>query len=105
MNKTMAMWRTVGALLLILHTVFGHSNIRWCTISDAEQLKCEGMSKAFAAVAIHPRLSCVNGATVEGCVQKLQKNEADALSMSGTDIFRQLKVASFKIAGGESRAD
>ncbi|XP_067452375.1 melanotransferrin [Thunnus thynnus] len=101
----MAMWRTVGALLLILNTVFGQSNIRWCTISDPEQLKCEAMSKAFAAVSISPSVSCVKGATLEGCVQKLQKNEADALSMASSNVYKQSKIASFKIAGGESGPD
>lgn len=99
------MWRTVGALLLILHTVFGQSSIRWCTISDAEQRKCQAMSQSFAAVSIRPSLSCVNGMTVEGCVQKLQRKEADALSMFSTDIYNLGKTASFKIAGTESKSD
>ncbi|XP_070764681.1 melanotransferrin [Enoplosus armatus] len=101
----MAMWRTAGALLLILHTVFGQSSIRWCTISDAEQKKCQAMSQAFAEVSIRPSLSCVNGMTVEGCVQKLQRKEADALSMFGTDVYKLGKTASFKMAGSESKAD
>ncbi|KAM7409803.1 hypothetical protein PAMA_001344 [Pampus argenteus] len=101
----MAMWRTAGALLLILHTVFGQNTIRWCTISNAEQSKCQAMSQAFAAVSIRPSLSCVNGETIEGCVQKLQRKEADALSMSASDIYRLGKTASFKIAASESKAD
>ncbi|XP_068563831.1 melanotransferrin [Cebidichthys violaceus] len=101
----MAMWRTAAALLLILQTVFGQSSIRWCTISDAEQKKCQAMSQSFADVSIRPSLSCVNGVTVEGCVQKLQKKEADALSMFGTDIYNLGKTASFKIAASESKPD
>ncbi|XP_078114580.1 melanotransferrin [Sander vitreus] len=101
----MAMWRTVGALLLILQTVFGQSSIAWCTISDPEQRKCQAMSQAFADVSIHPSLRCVNGLTVEGCVQKLQKKEADALSMFGTDIYRLGESASFKMAASESKPD
>lgn len=99
------MWRTAGALLLILHAVFGQSNIRWCTISDLEQQKCQDMSQAFSQASIRPSLSCVTTTSVEACVQKLQNKEADALSMSGSDIFRQGKTASFKIAGGESKSD
>nr|XP_040041004.1 melanotransferrin [Gasterosteus aculeatus aculeatus] len=101
----MAMWRTAAALLLILQTVFGQSSIRWCTVSDPEQRKCEAMSQSFAQVSIRPSLSCVNGATVEGCVQKLQKKEADALSMFGTDIYNLGKTASFKMAASESKPD
>ncbi|XP_074491139.1 melanotransferrin [Sebastes fasciatus] len=101
----MAMWRTAGALLLILQAVFGQSSIRWCTISEAEQRKCQAMSQSFAEVSIRPSLSCVSGLTVEGCVQKLQNKQADALSMFGTDIYRLGKTASFKIAAGESKPD
>ncbi|KAL7397150.1 hypothetical protein ABVT39_017617 [Epinephelus coioides] len=101
----MAMWRTAGALLLILQTVSGQSNIRWCTISDAEQRKCQAMSQSFAAVSIRPTLDCVKGLTVEGCVQKLQKKEADALSMFASDIYNLGKTASFKIAAAESKPD
>lgn len=53
-------------------SVFGQSSIRWCTISDAEQRKCSAMSEAFAKASIRPSLRCVNGVTIEGCVQKLQ---------------------------------
>lgn len=35
----------------------------------------------------------------------LQRKDADALSMYGTDIYSQGKTASFKIAASESKAD
>ncbi|KAI9517600.1 hypothetical protein NQZ68_004821 [Dissostichus eleginoides] len=101
----MAMWRTAAALLLILQTVFGQSSIRWCTISDAEQRKCSAMSEAFAKASIRPSLRCVNGGTIESCVQKLQKKEADALSMFSSDIYKLGKTNSFKIAASESKID
>ncbi|XP_070688050.1 melanotransferrin [Pempheris klunzingeri] len=101
----MAMWRTLGALLLILHTVFGQSSIRWCTISHEEQKKCLAMSQSFTEVNIRPYLKCVLGGTVEGCVEKLQKKQADALSMLGTDIYSLGKTASFKMAATESKFD
>ncbi|XP_077390458.1 melanotransferrin [Festucalex cinctus] len=101
----MTMWRTAGALLLILHAVCGQSIIRWCTISEAEQKKCEDMSLAFTQVSIRPSLSCVRGTTVENCVQKLQGNEVDALSMFASDIYNLGKSASFKMAASETKAD
>ncbi|KAM6921469.1 melanotransferrin [Xenentodon cancila] len=100
----MAMWRTLGALLLILHPVFCLSSIRWCTISDAEQRKCQAMSQAFSEASIRPTLNCVQGRTVEGCIQKLQKKEVDALSMSATDIYSSTKTTSIKIAASESKS-
>ncbi|XP_061682019.1 melanotransferrin isoform X2 [Syngnathoides biaculeatus] len=99
------MWSTLWSFLVILHVACGQRSIRWCTISDAEQNKCQAMSQAFAQVSIRPTLSCVRGTTVENCVQKLQGNEADALSMFATDIYKLSKSASFKIAGGETKAD
>ncbi|XP_029356183.1 melanotransferrin [Echeneis naucrates] len=101
----MAMWRTLGALLLIAHTVLGQTSIKWCTISENEQRKCLAMSQAFAAVSIRPSLDCVSGVTVEGCVQKLQRKEVDALSMFAKDIYTLGKTASFKIAASESKSD
>ncbi|XP_056132177.1 melanotransferrin [Lampris incognitus] len=98
----MAMWKTLGPLLLLAHVVFGQSSIRWCTISEPEQQKCNAMSKAFAEVSIRPSLECVNGATVEGCVQKLERNEADSFSTYASTIYTLGKTASFKIAAAES---
>ncbi|KAM4629059.1 melanotransferrin isoform 2-T2 [Polymixia lowei] len=104
-RETMAMWRILGSLLLIFNTVSGQSSIRWCTISEGEQRKCEDMARSFSAVSIRPSLSCVSGATAEGCVQKLQRKEVDALSMSAKDIYTLGKTASFKMAAMESSAD
>uniref|UniRef100_A0A3B5B9A3 Melanotransferrin n=1 Tax=Stegastes partitus TaxID=144197 RepID=A0A3B5B9A3_9TELE len=85
-------------------SVFGQSSITWCTISEQEQKKCNAMSQAFSEVSIRPVLRCVNGLTVEGCSQKLQNKEADAFSMFGSEIFKQRKTASFKMAASESKA-
>lgn len=63
------------------------------------------MAQAFSQASIRPSLKCVTSTSAEACVQKLQNNEADALSMSGSEIYKQGKTASFKIAGGESKAD
>ncbi|XP_057696117.1 melanotransferrin [Corythoichthys intestinalis] len=99
------MWSKAGILLFILHAVCGQSSIRWCTISDSEQKKCEAMSLAFTQASIRPYLNCIRGTTEENCVQKLQANEVDALSMFAPDIYKLGKSASFKIAASETKAD
>ncbi|XP_026199749.1 melanotransferrin [Anabas testudineus] len=101
----MATWRTAGSLLLLIHTVLCQNSIRWCAISDPELRKCQAMSQAFAEVSIRPSLNCVNGLSIEGCAQKLQKGEADALSMFAADIYNLGKTTSFKMAASESKAD
>ncbi|KAF7202748.1 melanotransferrin [Nothobranchius furzeri] len=100
----MATWRTAGALLLILQTAFCQSTIRWCTISDPEQKKCQAMSQAFSAVSIRPSLSCVHGPTIEGCIQKLKTKDVDALSMFATEIYAATKTTNFKMVASESKA-
>ncbi|XP_023195692.1 melanotransferrin [Xiphophorus maculatus] len=99
----MTTWKIVGALLLLLPAVFCQRTIRWCTVSEPEQKKCQAMSQAFSKVSIRPSISCINGPAVQGCIQKLQKKEVDALSMSGTDIYNAMKTATFKMAASESK--
>lgn len=101
----MAMWRTAAVLLLLLQTALCQTNIRWCTISDAEQNKCHSMAQAFNEVSIRPTLSCTPGGTTEGCVKMLQDKQTDALSMSSSSIFDLEQTYSFQIAASESRSD
>ncbi|CAL8256890.1 unnamed protein product [Merluccius merluccius] len=96
------MWRTLWSLFFVLHTVTG---LRWCTISDQEQHKCEAMSKAFSEVHVYPTITCVKSPNIEACAKRLQSNEADALSMYTKDIYTMGKTTSFKMAAGESKAD
>ncbi|XP_054906957.1 melanotransferrin [Poeciliopsis prolifica] len=100
----MTTWKTVGALLLLLlPAVFCQRTIRWCTVSEPEQKKCQDMSQAFSKVSIRPSISCISGPYVQDCIQKLQEKEVDALSMSGTNIYNAMKTATFKMAASESK--
>ncbi|KAM6962468.1 melanotransferrin [Aplochiton taeniatus] len=63
------------------------------------------MAESFAAASIRPALKCVNGALLEGCVQKLQRGEVDAFSSYSKDIYTMMKTTSFKMAAGESSTD
>lgn len=84
-NKRMMSGLCVSLSLL----VFGQSSIRWCTISEAEQRKCQAMSQAFAEVSIRPSVRCVNGGTVEGCAQKLQVGQQElSLNNNSTHLNR-----------------
>ncbi|XP_014875237.1 melanotransferrin [Poecilia latipinna] len=100
----MTTWKIVGALLLLLlPAVFCQQTIRWCTVSEPEQKKCQDMSQAFSKVSIRPSISCTKSPAVQDCIQKLQKKEVDALSMSGSEIYNAMKTATFKMAASESK--
>lgn len=53
-------------------TVLGVMEVRWCTISDPEQRKCEDMSKAFQEAGIQPSLLCIQGTSSDHCVQLIK---------------------------------
>ncbi|XP_072427804.1 uncharacterized protein [Chiloscyllium punctatum] len=57
-----------------------HSNpseIRWCTIGDLEQQKCN----AWEAV------KCVMGLSAEDCIKKIMLGDADAASLDGGEVY------------------
>uniref|UniRef100_A0A3P8WXM1 Serotransferrin n=1 Tax=Cynoglossus semilaevis TaxID=244447 RepID=A0A3P8WXM1_CYNSE len=96
---------SLSLFFFFFFSVFAQNTIRWCTISDNEQRKCQAMSQAFSEAKIRPSLGCVNGLTVQGCVQKLKDKQVDAFSMYATDIYNLGKTASFKMAASESKRD
>ncbi|XP_042178464.1 melanotransferrin [Oncorhynchus tshawytscha] len=99
------MWILVASLILGLQTVSGQSTIRWCAISAQEMTKCNAMAQAFSSAAIRPIIQCVSDVSVEGCAQKIGKNQVDAFSMSAKDIYKLGEETNFKIAAGETSAD
>lgn len=99
-------WTFLSVLLALTHYVSGQSTIRWCVISVAEESKCKAMAQAFSSASVRPALKCVLAASKAECAQKLtQKKEVDAFSASAKDIYDIGKLASFKIAAGESGSD
>lgn len=48
------------------------TEVRWCTISDPEQQKCEDMSKVFQGAGIQPSLLCIQGTSADHCVQLIE---------------------------------
>ncbi|KAI7807691.1 melanotransferrin [Triplophysa rosa] len=98
-------WAFLGVLLAVTHYVSGQNTVRWCTISPAEETKCKAMAEAFTRAAIRPSLRCVVASSKAECAQKLTKKDVDAFSASVKDIYDIGKLASFKIAAGESGVD
>lgn len=75
--------------------VLAQSTIRWCITSNAENKKCEAMSQALAAASIRPSVSCVNGFTVQGCVQKLQVGFGFEFNVMLEELWTHLRLMTY----------
>ncbi|KAJ8263134.1 hypothetical protein COCON_G00155910 [Conger conger] len=59
------------------------SVIRWCCISDAEQKKCEEWALSIKS----DPLVCVRASSMSNCIEKIKRDEVDAVSLDGTHAF------------------
>ncbi|XP_067310104.1 serotransferrin-1-like isoform X2 [Pseudorasbora parva] len=53
--------------------------IQWCVISHAEQQKCDGLQI--------PRVECRRASSVEECIQKVMRREADFFAADGGQVY------------------
>uniref|UniRef100_A0A673GJD1 Serotransferrin n=1 Tax=Sinocyclocheilus rhinocerous TaxID=307959 RepID=A0A673GJD1_9TELE len=53
--------------------------IEWCTIGHAEQQKCDNLQI--------PSLECRRASSVEECIKKIMRKEADALAVDGGQVY------------------
>uniref|UniRef100_A0A3B3T1Z3 Serotransferrin n=1 Tax=Paramormyrops kingsleyae TaxID=1676925 RepID=A0A3B3T1Z3_9TELE len=71
--------------------------VRWCTVSAMEQRKCAELAKALAgvlppaALAAFGRLSCVRTYSTDDCINKLQANRADAVTLDAGEVYTAVK--------------
>ena len=66
--------------------------MRWCTISDKETLKCNAFTNVIARLATQASLpavtfSCVRGTNAVDCMAKIQNGQADAITLDGGEIL------------------
>lgn len=59
------------------------SVIRWCCISNAEQRKCEQWALSIKS----DPLVCVRASSMGNCIEKIKKDEVDAVSLDATHAF------------------
>ncbi|XP_054022516.1 ovotransferrin [Dryobates pubescens] len=68
--------------------------IRWCTISSAEETKCNSLRDLMQQESV--ALSCLKKATYLDCIKAISNNEADAISLDGGHIF-EAGLAPYKL--------
>ncbi|KAM4605122.1 serotransferrin-1-like [Polymixia lowei] len=60
--------------------------IQWCAVGHAETTKCE-MWRNSSRTKCHTPIECQTAPTVEDCVKKILRNEADAMAMDGGQVY------------------
>ncbi|OCT78563.1 melanotransferrin [Xenopus laevis] len=80
-------WKIVF-ILFYFQRILCLNEVRWCTISDPENRKCNDMKAAFGQAKITPTLSCVNGKSGIDCAHMIKNNEADAVTLNGGLIYQ-----------------
>jgi len=60
--------------------------ITWCAVGHAEKTKCDSWS-AFSLAEGFNAIECRTAPTVEECFQRIMREEADALSVDGGQVY------------------
>ncbi|CAL8366783.1 unnamed protein product [Boreogadus saida] len=60
--------------------------IKWCAVGHAEKKKCDSWS-SFSVFEGVKAVACQISPTVEGCFQRIMRQEADAMSVDGGQVY------------------
>ncbi|KAJ8012325.1 hypothetical protein DPEC_G00067490 [Dallia pectoralis] len=61
-------------------------SIKWCTVGHAEQEKCDLWS-INSEEKKGTKIECPNAVSVEECIKKIMKEEADAMAVDGGQVY------------------
>lgn len=71
----------------------GHAfQMRWCTTSDAEQNKCNDFKDVLKKIDNDTTPECVQASTAVECMNKINKGQADLITLDGGDIYKAGKT-------------
>ncbi|KAM7374673.1 hypothetical protein PAMP_007318 [Pampus punctatissimus] len=62
------------------------TSIKWCAVGDAEKAKCDTWSISSAGDNGNA-IECQNGPTVEECLKKILRKDADAMAVDGGQVY------------------
>ncbi|KAF5300806.1 hypothetical protein FQR65_LT09109 [Abscondita terminalis] len=57
-----------------------NENVKWCTVSTAEQKKCEWLSQAAANIALQPSIKCVQSPNKFACLEDIKTGIVDVVA-------------------------
>uniref|UniRef100_A0A4W6DLP9 Serotransferrin n=1 Tax=Lates calcarifer TaxID=8187 RepID=A0A4W6DLP9_LATCA len=61
--------------------------IRWCAVGHAETSKCDAWSINSVTDDGTSTIECQNGGSVEECLKKIMRKEADAMAVDGGQVY------------------
>uniref|UniRef100_A0A6Q2X2G3 Serotransferrin n=1 Tax=Esox lucius TaxID=8010 RepID=A0A6Q2X2G3_ESOLU len=61
-------------------------SIKWCTVGHAEEQKCD-MWSINSATEGGDKIECPNAGSVEECIKKILKKDADAMAVDGGQVY------------------
>ncbi|KAL6468368.1 hypothetical protein MHYP_G00240450 [Metynnis hypsauchen] len=61
--------------------------IRWCAVGHAERNKCDDWSLNDMELSGNPRIDCNMEQSVEDCIRKIMRKEADAVVIDGGQVY------------------
>ena len=65
--------------------------MRWCTVSSEETAKCTAFKTPLEKLAndssLTVNVSCVQGESAVDCMKKIQKGDADLITLDGGEIY------------------
>ncbi|XP_048844560.1 serotransferrin-1-like [Brienomyrus brachyistius] len=59
------------------------SSIKWCAVGHAETGKCD----KWSLENVEAKIECQQGKTVEDCLRKIMRKEADAMAIDGGQVY------------------